>query len=31
RVTVIAKDKIYVREVVGMRGTSNCDFISWPP
>lgn len=25
RVTVEAKDKIYVREVAGMRGTSNCD------
>jgi len=25
RVTVIAKDKVYVREVAGMRGTSNCD------
>jgi hypothetical protein len=25
RVTVRAKDKFYVREVAGMRGTSNCD------
>ena len=25
RVTVIAKEKVYVREVAGMRGTSNCD------
>jgi hypothetical protein len=25
RVTVRAKDKLYVREVAGMRGTSNCD------
>jgi hypothetical protein len=25
RVTMRAKDKIYVREVAGMRGTSNCD------
>jgi hypothetical protein len=25
RVTLRAKDKIYVREVAGMRGTSNCD------
>ena len=25
RVTVKAKDKIYVREIAGLRGTSNCD------